>query len=164
MLEAVGISQLPLGVVNTTGMCDQRAVAVDDGIPVYGRADRAYRLTQRAVLTVSTAQVFQGKSSVFKEKLWPISFGFFSEGFPDDLSIVATLRPAQGVNSVLFAVYNDAGDEQLVVSVGKTVSITYQEGDDEGNRSPPLQVDFGVRMNDGKSVRQIQLPVALDTK
>lgn len=60
LLEAVGISQLPLGVVNTTGMCDQRAVAIDDGVPVYGPADRAYRLTQRAVLTVSTAQVFQG--------------------------------------------------------------------------------------------------------
>lgn len=75
-----------------------------------------------------------------------------TEGFPDDLSIVATLRPAQGINSVLFAVYSDAGDEQLVVSVGKTVTLIYQEGDDEGNRSPPLQVDFGVRMNDGKSV------------
>ena len=60
LLEAVGISQLPLGVVNTTGMCDQRAAAIDDGVPVYGPADRAYRLTQRAVLTVSTAQVFQG--------------------------------------------------------------------------------------------------------
>ncbi|EFX74469.1 hypothetical protein DAPPUDRAFT_57167, partial [Daphnia pulex] len=124
------------GVVNTTGICDQRAKSIQDGVPVYGRADQAYRLTQRAVLTVSTAQVFQ-------------------EGFPDDLSIVATLRPAQGINSVLFAVYNDAGDEQLVVSVGKTVSLTYQEGDDEGNRSPPIQVDFGVRMNDGKSVTTI---------
>ena len=61
LLEAVGISQLPLGVVNTTGICDQRAVAVNDGVPVYGRPDQAYRLTQRAVLTVSTAQVFQGK-------------------------------------------------------------------------------------------------------
>lgn len=61
LLEAVGIGQLPLGVVNTSGMCDQRAVAVDDGVPVYGPADRAYRLTQRAVLTVSTAQVFQGE-------------------------------------------------------------------------------------------------------
>ena len=69
------------------------------------------------------------------------------------MSIVATLRPAQGINSVLFAVYNDAGDEQLVVSVGKTVTLTYQEGDDEGNRNPPIQVDFaGLRMNDGKSV------------
>jgi len=68
------------------------------------------------------------------------------------LSIVATLRPAQGVNSVLFAVYNDAGDEQLVVSVGKTVTLFYQEGEDEGTRSAPLIVDFGVRINDGKSV------------
>ena len=81
---------------------------------------------------------------------------FGTEGFPEDLSIVATLRPAQGVNSVLFAVYNDAGDEQLVVSVGKTVSLHYHEGEEEGTRHPPLQVDFGVRMNDGKSV---QLPV-----
>ena len=59
LLEAVGISQLPLGVVNTTGICDRRA---NEGV-----ADRAYRLTQRAVLTVSTAQVFQG--NVTKKKL-----------------------------------------------------------------------------------------------
>lgn len=60
LLESVGISTLPLGVVNTTGICDQRATSVEDGVPVYGQPDRAYRLTQRAVLTVSTAQVFQG--------------------------------------------------------------------------------------------------------
>ena len=61
LLEAVGIDQLPLGVVNTTGICDLRA----DGVVVDGiggfQVDRAYRLTQIAVLTVSTAQVFQGK-------------------------------------------------------------------------------------------------------
>lgn len=66
--------------------------------------------------------------------------------------MVGTLRPAQGVNSVLFAVYNDVGDEQLVVSVGKTVSIMYQESNEDGSRSAPLKVDFGVRINDGKSV------------
>ena len=65
ILEAVAISQLPLGVVNTTGICDQRAISNEDGTPVYGRPDRAYRLTQRAVLTVSTAQVFQGKMNKF---------------------------------------------------------------------------------------------------
>jgi hypothetical protein len=65
LLDAVGISQLPLGVVNTTGICDQRAIAIDDGIPAYGKADQAYRLTQRAVLTVSTAQVFPGNSPLY---------------------------------------------------------------------------------------------------
>ena len=68
------------------------------------------------------------------------------------MSIIATLRPAQGINSVLFAVYNDAGDEQLVVSVGKTITLLYHEGEDEGSRNPALQVDFGVRINDGKLV------------
>jgi hypothetical protein len=63
LLDAVGINQLPLGVVNTTGICDQRAIANNDGVPVYGRSDQAYRLTQRAVLTVSTAQVFQGNTN-----------------------------------------------------------------------------------------------------
>lgn len=60
LLEAVGISTLPLGVVNTTGLCDQRAITIENGLPVYGQPDRAYKLTQRAVLTVSTAQVFPG--------------------------------------------------------------------------------------------------------
>ena len=53
---------------------------------------------------------------------------------------------------MLFAVYNDAGDEQLVVSVGKTVSLMYQEANEDGGRGAPVKVDFGVRINDGKSV------------
>ena len=72
------------------------------------------------------------------------------EGFPEDLSIVATLRPAQGVDSVLFAVYNNDGDEQLVVTVGKTVVFNYFEG--ELSRSTPIQAEFPVAINDGKSV------------
>ena len=88
-------------------------------------------------------------------RAWKIHLYFFFrvEGFPEDLSIVATLRPTQGVNSVLFAVYNDAGDEQLVVTVGKTVSLLYQESEEEGAKSPPIQIDFSVRINDGKSVK-----------
>ena len=77
------------------------------------------------------------------------------EGFPEDVSIVATLRPTQGVNSVLFAVYNDVGDEQLVITVGKTVSLLYQESEDEGTKSAPVQIDFSVRINDGKSVTKL---------
>lgn len=73
-----------------------------------------------------------------------------TEGFPEDLSIVATLRPAQGVDSVLFAVYNNDGDEQLVVTVGKTVVLNYFEG--ELSRSAPVQAEFQVAINDGKSV------------
>ena len=84
--------------------------------------------------------------------IFPFFWQKCAEGFPEDLSIVATLRPAKGVNSVLFAVYNDAGDEQLVVSVGKNLTLHYYEGEEEGAKSPPLQVDFGVRINDGKSV------------
>ena len=89
MLEAVGISQLPLGVVNTTGICDQRAKAIEDGVPVYGRADQAYRLTQRAVLTVSTAQVFQGKLRVdtihrfsYEEKYLNVGKNKLNRGIP----------------------------------------------------------------------------------
>ena len=54
---------------------------------------------------------------------------------------------------MLFAFYNDAGDEELVVSVGKTVTLLYhQAGGDDGAKNAPLLIDFGVRISDGKSV------------
>lgn len=86
--------------------------------------------------------------------LFDLSIDYLNEieGFPIDLSIVATLRPSQGISSILFAVYNDAGDEQLVISVGDTVKLIYQGDDDGDSKVSPVHVDFGVRMNDGKSV------------
>ena len=95
LLEAVGINQLPLGVVNTTGICDRRA---DEDVP-----DLAYRLTQRAVLTVSTAEVFQGKKKFKKKK-----------------KEIQKQRPQQLLFLFFFVLRNGFISQQFVVS---TISI-----------------------------------------
>lgn len=69
LLHAVNIEQEPLGVRQTVGMCDNRAIRIDEeGNPVYGSADVAYSITQTAVLTVTTSQLFTGEKH-FTERL-----------------------------------------------------------------------------------------------
>jgi len=86
----VEISTLSLGLVNTTGICGQRAMSVKDGVPIYGQPDRAYQLTQRAaILTVSTNQVFQNNRNGNFNLVLFFQYFLFSwfcvlEGFPDD--------------------------------------------------------------------------------
>lgn len=61
---------------------------------------------------------------------------------------MATLRPDQGSSSVLFGLYSDAGDDQLLVEVGDTVKLFYQ--DEEGKPKGGNDLEFGVAINDGK--------------
>lgn len=69
--------------------------------------DAAYSLSQRAILSVNTGQIFP-------------------EGFPIDFSIVSTFKPVPDSQSVLFSVYNDAGDEQLAVEIDDRIILVYQ--------------------------------------
>lgn len=72
-------------------------------------ADAAYALSQRAILSVNTGQIFP-------------------EGFPNDFSIVSTFKPVPDSQSVLFSVYNDAGDEQLALEIDDRIILVYQVG------------------------------------
>ena len=64
LLAAVRVSEEPLGVSRTSGLCPQ---------------DVAYRLSERALLTATTAQLFSA-----------------SAGFPRDFSVVLAVRLQQG--------------------------------------------------------------------
>lgn len=61
---------------------------------------------------------------------------------------MATLRPEQGSNSVLFGLYSDAGEDQLLVEVGDTVRFFYQ--DERGSPEEGNYLEFGAAINDGK--------------
>lgn len=69
--------------------------------------DSAYALSQRAILSVNTGQIFP-------------------EGFPTDFSIISTFKPVPDSQSVLFSVYNDAGDEQLALEIDDRIILVYQ--------------------------------------
>jgi len=64
LLKSINIELEPLGVTKQSGFCDRRAITVDeDGRPIYGpnaKSDTAYRMTDKALLTVPTSQVFPG--------------------------------------------------------------------------------------------------------
>lgn len=62
LLSAVKVSEEPLGVTRTAGLCPQ---------------DAAYRLSERALLTATTAQLFNA-------------------GFPKDFSVVLAVRLQPG--------------------------------------------------------------------
>ena len=61
---------------------------------------------------------------------------------------MVTLRPDQGSNSVLFGLYSDAGEDQLLVEVGDTVRFFYQ--DEHGSPVRGNTLEFDAAINDGK--------------
>lgn len=61
---------------------------------------------------------------------------------------MATLRPEQGSNSVLFGLYSNDGEDQLLVEVGDTVRFFYQ--DESGPPDEDNYLEFGAAINDGK--------------
>lgn len=124
LLEATRIKEVPLGVQKTEGFCRKRVTSpVDDfdeeailealisesgnGTGIETVPDSAYSLSQRAILSVNTGQIFP-------------------EGFPSDFSIISTFKPVPDSQSVLFSVYNDAGDEQLALEIDDRIILVYQ--------------------------------------
>lgn len=61
---------------------------------------------------------------------------------------MATLRPDQGSNSVLFGLYSDTGEDQLLVEVGDTIKLFYQ--DEKGSPEEGNTLEFESAINDGK--------------
>lgn len=75
---------------------------------------------------------------------------YTTDQFPEDFSIMVTLRPDQGSSSVLFGLYSDSGEDQLLVEVGDTVRFFYQ--DQNGMPAENHTLEFGAAINDGKWV------------
>lgn len=148
LLEATRIKEVPLGVTKAEGFCrrrvtspvsqlDEEAVlaALSGGdqsalnrSSIQTTEDVAYALSQRAILSVNTGQIFP-------------------EGFPIDFSIVSTFKPVPDSASVLFSVYNDAGDEQLALEIDDRIILVYSSDNDA---TDGIRIAFDETINDGK--------------
>ncbi|RXG69256.1 hypothetical protein Avbf_03680 [Armadillidium vulgare] len=107
-------------------MCDDR--------PITGQ-DVAYKLNEQAVITLPTAHLFQDQ-------------------FPEDFSIMSTIRLDQGTSSVLFGLYTDIGEDQMIIEVGDNVRLFYQ--DEEGKPEGGNTIIFSKSINDGNLVGENQ--------
>lgn len=73
------------------------------------------------------------------------------ESFPEDFSILATVKPKKGSQSFLLSVYNEQGIQQLGLEVGRSPVFLYE--DHTGKPSPEDYPLFrGVNLADGKYV------------
>lgn len=81
----------------------------------------------------------------------PSSFGSAGGVFPEDFSILTTVRPKSGLQSFLLSIYNEQGVQQLGVEVGRSPVFLYE--DQTGKPAPedyPLFRTLNVA--DGKYV------------
>lgn len=73
------------------------------------------------------------------------------DAFPEDFSILATVKPKKGSQSFLLSVYNEQGIQQLGLEVGRSPVFLYE--DHTGRPSPEDYPLFrGVNLADGKYV------------
>lgn len=69
--------------------------------------------------------------------------------FPEDFSILTTLRPKAGLQSFLLSVYSDQGVQQLGVEVGRSPVFLYE--DQSGKPAPEDYPLFrSLNLADGK--------------
>lgn len=50
-----------------------------------------------------------------------------AEVFPEDFSILATIKPKAGLQSFLLSIYNEQGVQQLGVEVGRSPVFLYED-------------------------------------
>lgn len=101
-------------------------------------------------------------SSVIIEKCKPLKNGFiFSEfvtvyitlftggDFPEDFSILMTVKPKKGIQSFLLSIYNEQGIQQVGVEVGRSPVFLFE--DQNGKPAPEDYPLFRtVNIADGK--------------
>uniref|UniRef100_A0AAY4AGM9 Laminin G domain-containing protein n=1 Tax=Denticeps clupeoides TaxID=299321 RepID=A0AAY4AGM9_9TELE len=143
LLKILDFPSLPEGVTKTTGFCSHRKSSKGP--------DVAYRVTKDAQLSTPTKLLFP------------------SSAFPEDFSILATVKPNQGSQSFLLSVYNEQGIQQLGLEVGRSPVFLYE--DHQGKPGPEDYPLFrGINLSDGKwhrvaiSVHQQTITLTLDCK
>uniref|UniRef100_A0A8B9DQ56 Thrombospondin-like N-terminal domain-containing protein n=1 Tax=Anser cygnoides TaxID=8845 RepID=A0A8B9DQ56_ANSCY len=127
---------VPVDVLQTLGMKDGReGVAVTAGIctrrPGTEDPDFAFRVDNRTQLSAPTRQLFPDSS------------------FPEDFSILATVRARRGGQAFLLSVYDERGVQQLGVEVGRSPVFLYE--DQDGHPAPERYPVFRkVNLADGR--------------
>uniref|UniRef100_A0AAX7V5A4 Fibrillar collagen NC1 domain-containing protein n=1 Tax=Astatotilapia calliptera TaxID=8154 RepID=A0AAX7V5A4_ASTCA len=143
LLKILDFHSLPEGVTKTTGLCSHRRSSQGP--------DVAYRVSKDAQLSAPTKQLYPG------------------DVFPEDFSIMATVKPKKGSQSFLLSLYNEQGIQQLGLEVGRSPVFLYE--DHTGRPSPEDYPLFrGVNLADGKwhrvaiSVHKQTITLILDCK
>uniref|UniRef100_A0A4W4EIR1 Laminin G domain-containing protein n=1 Tax=Electrophorus electricus TaxID=8005 RepID=A0A4W4EIR1_ELEEL len=127
----------------TTGFCAHRRSAKGP--------DVAYRVSKDAQLSAPTKQLYP------------------SSTFPEDFSILTTVRPKKGSQTFLLSIYNEQGIQQLGLEAGRSPVFLYE--DQHGKPGPEDYPLFrGVNLADGKwhrvaiSVHKQSITMIVDCK
>uniref|UniRef100_A0A672GHT8 Laminin G domain-containing protein n=1 Tax=Salarias fasciatus TaxID=181472 RepID=A0A672GHT8_SALFA len=142
VLKVLAFQNYPEGVTRTPGLCAHRRASDPDS---------AYRVSKQVQISAPTTQLFPGGV------------------FPEDFSILTTVRPKSGLQSFLLSIYNEQGVQQLGVEVGRSPVFLYE--DQTGRPAPEDYPLFrSLNLADGKwhrvavSVEQKTVTVIVDCK
>uniref|UniRef100_A0A3B5MWE8 Collagen, type XI, alpha 1b n=1 Tax=Xiphophorus couchianus TaxID=32473 RepID=A0A3B5MWE8_9TELE len=142
VLKALDFQSSPEGVRKTPGFCTVRRGA---------KPDVAYRVTKNAQISAPTKQLFPGGV------------------FPEDFSILFTIKPKARLQSFLLSIYNKQGLQQLGVEVGRAPVFLYE--DQHGKPTPEEYPLFrSINLADGKwhrvaiSVEKKSITIFVDCK
>ena len=135
LLDAFRLGDNP-AVTAASGFCQTR-----EG---QKKPDVAYKLTQKAVISIPTATVFPSKSQTVHQH-YSTTF-FFQDGFPYDFSILTTFRTTSASRGQLFTAYSADGSLILSVKIARRIVFIYKgEG---GGRKERLR--FKLRLDSQK--------------
>ncbi|KAF7647046.1 hypothetical protein LDENG_00178510 [Lucifuga dentata] len=142
VLKVLEFQNYPEGVTKTSGFCTNRRAS---------QPDTAYRVAKQIQISAPTTQLFPGGV------------------FPEDFSILTTVRPNSGLQSFLLSVYNEQGVQQLGVELGRSPVFLYE--DQTGKPSPEDYPLFrSLNLADGKwhrvaiSVEKKMVTIIVDCK
>uniref|UniRef100_A0A8C8SET5 Thrombospondin-like N-terminal domain-containing protein n=1 Tax=Pelusios castaneus TaxID=367368 RepID=A0A8C8SET5_9SAUR len=123
VLRVLGLRDGMEGISITSGICPQRRGAEE--------SDLAFRLENGTQLSAPTRQLFPDGP------------------FPEDFSILGTLRARRGTQAFLLSLYDERGLQQLGVEIGRSPVFLYE--DQDGQPTPERYPHFRrVSLADGK--------------
>uniref|UniRef100_A0A8C6VJJ3 Thrombospondin-like N-terminal domain-containing protein n=1 Tax=Naja naja TaxID=35670 RepID=A0A8C6VJJ3_NAJNA len=123
VLKALEFHKSPEGISKTSGICINRKNSKG--------SDVAYRVSKTAQLSAPTKQLYPGGK------------------FPEDFSVLFTIKPKKGVQSFLLSIYNEHGIQQVGIEVGRSPIFLFE--DQNGKPAPEDYPIFGtVNIADGK--------------
>ncbi|CAG5896467.1 unnamed protein product [Menidia menidia] len=142
VLKVLDFQSTPQGVRKTPGFCTLRRGS---------KPDTAYRVGKKVQISAPTKQLFPGGI------------------FPEDFSVLFTIKPKAGRQSFLLSVYNQQGIQQLGVEVGRAPVFLYE--DQHGKPAPEEYPLFrSINLADGKwhrvaiSVEKKSVTIIVDCK
>uniref|UniRef100_A0A8C9M5P0 Collagen type V alpha 1 chain n=1 Tax=Panthera tigris altaica TaxID=74533 RepID=A0A8C9M5P0_PANTA len=143
LLKVLDFHNLPDGITKTTGFCATRRSSKGP--------DVAYRVTKDAQLSAPTKQLYPASS------------------FPEDFSILTTVKAKKGSQAFLVSIYNEQGIQQIGLEMGRSPVFLYE--DHTGKPGPEDYPLFrGINLSDGKwhrialSIHKKNVTLILDCK